>query len=238
MASSDSGCKEKIIRLSGKKNWNVWKFAIEISLESKELKGYVDGTIKEPNQFEADGSLNDDYAPFKKKDLKAREMIVKRIEEGPMAHILSCTTAEKMWEKLCSIYENKSDVSVNNLQAEFFHYKYDNQGIAKYISGLEGIRNKLLQLNEKISDNMFITKILTGLPDSFRHFHSAWDSTPDNRKNINELTSRLLLEEERLKKGDRNDSAALVSKNFNSRKNFRSQKGNNSNARQNLLLPT
>lgn len=41
---------------------------------------------------------------FRVKDLKAKEFIVDRLEEGPMTHITTCKSAFEIWDKLCSLY--------------------------------------------------------------------------------------------------------------------------------------
>ena len=45
---------------------------------------------------------------------------------------------------------------------------------------------------------MVMTRVLTSLPQKFNHFHSAWDSVSDDKKNLENLTERLMAEEFRL----------------------------------------
>ncbi|EZA59689.1 Copia protein [Ooceraea biroi] len=58
---------------------------------------------------------------------------------------------------------------------------------------------------------MVVTKILIALPDEYKHFVSAWDSVPEEKQSVNELLSRLLIEEERFKTKEEssNDNCAL-----------------------------
>jgi len=109
---------------------------------------------------------------WEKLDAKAQEIIVTRMEEDPLVHLLSCQTSHEMWEKLLSVYEKKSK--------------------------LEEIRSQLRQMGEDRSESMFITKILMSLPEKLKHFISAWESTAAESQTLQELTSRLLIEEERI----------------------------------------
>lgn len=59
--------------------------------------------------------------------------------------------------------------------------------------------NKLKQFGEPVTGNMILAKILMTLPDVYNHFYSTWDSIAAADKTINNLTSRLLTEESRLK---------------------------------------
>lgn len=59
-----------------------------------------------------------------------------------------------------------------------------------------------------------LTRILSTLPPKFNHFHSAWDSTTDTKRTVENLTARLLTEELRVQKRDETEetTVALVSK--------------------------
>lgn len=64
-----------------------------------------------------------------------------------------------MWEKLLSIYEQKSDTSITLVQQKFYSYVMDiNDNIAQHISKLENLSRKLAQLGEPISDSMLMIK--------------------------------------------------------------------------------
>ena len=111
---------------------------------------------------------------------------------------MNCNTAIGMWEKLLSVYEQKSDTSITLIQQKFYSYVMDqNDNIAQHISKLENLSRQLKQLGEPISDSMLITKILMTLPENYKHFYSAWDSIPTENKTLSNLTSRLMVEETR-----------------------------------------
>jgi len=182
-------------------NWNVWKFLMIIVLKSKGLYGIVSGEQGRPH-------TNTDE--WDKKDAKAQEVLVTRLDENPVNHILSCTTSSEMWSKLIAIYEHKSEVSVHLLQQKFFNLKYNVSSIADFISQLEDLKTQLKHLGEELSDKMIVTKILMSLPDNMKYFVSAWESTPAEQQTLNHLTSRLLVEEVRNKKGQQNDFEVKV----------------------------
>jgi len=65
-------------------------------------------------------------------------------------------------------------------------------------------------MGEDVSESMFITKILMLLPEKLKHFISAWESTAAQSQILQELTSRLLIEEERINSNE--NVTALSSK--------------------------
>lgn len=81
---------------------------------------------------------------------------------------------------------------------EFFNYsKKDDADVATFITELKNIAHELKSLGEEINENMIMSKILTALPENYRFFRSAWDSTPAAERTMTNLTARLLLEEAR-----------------------------------------
>lgn len=213
-------------KLAGNSNWNLWKFQSKILFKSKNVFEIISGEEFKPtlaglgnDQERYQDALKD----WSKKDSKAQELIVMRMDEGPMVHILTCDTAKGMWDKLLSVYDKKSGVSLHLLQQKFFNLKYEGDGVAIFVSKIEEICNQLEQNGEKIPDQMKLTKILMSLPDKFKHFISAWDSVPARDKTLNELMSRLIIEEERMNQDNSCEVEAFSSlaPNINSLNKFR-----------------
>ncbi|KAJ1524577.1 hypothetical protein ONE63_011063 [Megalurothrips usitatus] len=64
---------------------------------------------------------------------------------------------------------------------------------------------KLTEAGHTIEEEMLMTKILVILPEQYKHFGVAWDSTPKEERTIDNLRSRLLKEEEKMK-GNNNEA--------------------------------
>lgn len=182
-----------IVKLEGAKNWNVWKFQVGVLLRGLGVFEIAEATRVKPEE-------EIDLRAWLKKDSKAPSLIVTRLSESIMLHVLTCTSAAEMWRKLHSVYEQKSNTSIHMVQQQFFQLKYT-QGIemSLFISKVQEFQSKLKQLGEEISDKFVMTKILMSLPEGYDHFVSAWESTSDERQTLDNLIARLLVEEERLK---------------------------------------
>jgi len=95
------------------------------------------------------------------------------VDEQPLQYIMNCDKAKEMWNKLLSVYEQKSDSSVTLIQQKFYSYVKDpDDNMAIHISKLESLSRKLKQLGEPISDSMLMTKILMTLSENYKHFYS------------------------------------------------------------------
>ncbi|XP_046144129.1 uncharacterized protein LOC123988365 [Osmia bicornis bicornis] len=119
-----------------------------------------------------------------------------------------------MWQKLCSVYDLKSEESLCLTQKKFFDFKWDTTiGVASNFSKIEQLTGKMKTLGGKISDSMVISRILSTLPPVYHHFHSAWDSTESAKRTLENLMTRLMTEESRIEKDATQDTTvALLSK--------------------------
>ncbi|KAJ8884471.1 hypothetical protein PR048_016328 [Dryococelus australis] len=112
-----------------------------------------------------------------------------------MGNCITRDSANGMFGKLCSIYERDNSHNKSSLLQNFFNYKID-----KVVSGLSDLQNlsmKLKSVGHTVDDEMMIDKILSSLPDRFRKFLTAWESTLKSERALTNLTARLLADEER-----------------------------------------
>ncbi|KAL4118876.1 hypothetical protein QTP88_011758 [Uroleucon formosanum] len=153
-----------------------------------------------------------------KADGKCQKLIVTSVDDGPLQYFINCEIAFDMWEKLLSIYEQKSEASIHLLQQKFFSYSMEpTDDVSTHISKLVNLGRKLSLAGELVTDNMVMTKMLMTLPNEYNHFYSAWDSISAESKTVNNLTSRLLIEESRIQQnkgevGGQEKSSALSAK--------------------------
>lgn len=208
---------EKQLKLDGHSNWVGWKFQVGIILNALELLEVTNGTAI----FPVDGTAQDKET-WKKKDAKAQSLIVTRMSNKTLMQITCCKTANEMWKKLHTIYEQKSEGSLHLMQQKFFDLKYKyNEDMACFIGRIEHVVNQVKQLNGEIPETMVVTKIITALPEEYRHFASAWESAPKEKQTLNELTARLLTEQQRIKGQNNEITEALTAKIVNQRKCFK-----------------
>ena len=103
------------------------------------------------------------------------------------------------------------DTSVHVFQQKWFSFTKDpNDDIATHISKIGDLCYTLRALKEDISDSMMITKILMTLSPNYNHFRSAWDSVANDRKTIENLTSRLTIEETRMSSQEKSENSAFA----------------------------
>lgn len=169
---------------------------------------------------------------WEEKDSLAQEIIVTRVEESVLTHLLSCTSSSEIWNKLLTVFEPKSRVSVHLIQQKFFNLAFE-EPMSIFIAKIEDLCNQLKSMGEELSESMVMTKMVMTLPEKYKHFVSAWESVPQQQQNLRELTSRLLVEEERSKNTLEVDTSAALVVNEGERKrrnqNYRGGSANHAN---------
>jgi len=242
----------KINKLTGNENWETWKFQIKVIMTAADIFDVVAGKSKKPVLTKSNSETEDDarkrygvdYSIFKKADNKAQKYIVTSVDKQPLQYIMNCDTAKEMWDKLLSVYEQKSDSSVTLIQQKFYSYVMNpDDNMMIHISKLESLSRKLKQLGEPISESMLMTKILMTLPENYKHFYSAWDSIPNVDKTLANLSSRLMVEETRQTQGYNAQRDTASSSAFSEKKSYGTNKekhttiGNSENQRNNDKKP-
>ncbi|XP_031333816.1 uncharacterized protein LOC116163825 [Photinus pyralis] len=192
-------------KLEGATNWNVWKFQLRVLFKGQGLFEVVDGTVQKPEGDE-------EKKKWIENDAKAQSIIVNRLSESAMLHVITCESACEMWKQLLSIYEKRSTVSVHLVQQRFFAFKYGGESMSVHVAKLQEISNELKQLGQEVPEQMLMTKLLMSLPQEYKYFVSAWESVAEDNQKLDELIARLLMEEDRMKNQEECTTSALAAK--------------------------
>lgn len=198
MAQVTEAIKNNIVVLTGEETFSVWQFQVKLALDGMDVFDVVDGSAEKPEDSE-----RDKLAIWKRKDKKARNVIGTSVHFNLVKLIMYCETSKEMWDKLHSVFYQKSQIGIHILQKQFFTLeKEPGESMASHIAKLEDIAHRLATLKEPISKSMLMTKILLSLPNEYGHFHVAWDSTEEKDKTLHNLRNRLMGEEARMTMND------------------------------------
>ncbi|KAL0878995.1 hypothetical protein ABMA27_003975 [Loxostege sticticalis] len=180
-----------IQRLVDADTYIIWKFQFEILLKSNGLLDLISEETTNENEKK-------DVVSDTKRDAQVQKIICQTIDKKHIPLIMSCKSARAMFEKLKFIFEKSSEQQKCNLLSEFYKYRFDTKNdVTSHISHLQNLSQKLNSLGENITDQMIISKILSSLPQKFNYFITAWESSPSSEKTLNNLTARLMTEEQR-----------------------------------------
>ena len=135
---------------------------------------------------------------WKKKDTQARLILMTTISPREQQAFVNCRSAFAIWTKLAAQHMQNASASTHVLQANFFHYQYvKGHTIMQHITAIEGMAQQLDDLNQSMSLSQIMTKIVSTLPSSYRHFMTVWDNLAETNKTMPNLITKLMNEQHR-----------------------------------------
>ena len=203
------------MRKLGGKNYQLWKYQVLDILTAHDIEGMIDGSNPKPGA-DADVKLQ---KAWKRDNSKAKHIITSSIDDDQMESILTCATAQEIWETLAAQHEQKSESNKVLLIQRFFDCNMaSNDTVAKYITKIRNLVQALNDIGEKMSDEIVMAKILKGLPPKYSTFVTAWDSVDVSKQTLKALEERLIKQEGRMTAEDEEASAFVTAKFENKQK--------------------
>lgn len=186
-------------KLKGKSNYELWKFQVQILLEEKGALKIATGEDPKPAATDRPDDTKSQEA-WTKKDVIGKRIIFTTLEKTIMPSIMSCNSSAEMWVRLKNLYGRNQEEQKQELIREFFSIKFERgTPMTQHVSKIQNIFAQLKAVDQTVSDEMLMSKILTTLPESMESFVTSWDVLSINEKTVERLVSKLLLAEERLK---------------------------------------
>lgn len=191
-----------IERLVGVENYQIWKFQIKVLFRANEVLQLATENTEVDRRNDA----------WKKKDAIAQKIIISTLDKKPFLHIMDCETSYEMWRKISNTYERDTEQQRCKLLQEFYSISYEKDtDMSSYISKIKNLTYRLNAIDTKIDDKMLISKLLATLPKEYSYFISAWESTKLQRKTLDNLTARLIEEEQRHRPKEEEEAIAFKS---------------------------
>ncbi|KAK3912024.1 Copia protein [Frankliniella fusca] len=173
--------------------YSLWSFQIKILFEAKQLLKFVDGSVTVNDVPEEQIPL------WKEEDAKAKLYIMMTTDKVVKQHLMSCDTSKDMFDKLKNIYEKDTAHQKCHLLQELYAYKWMNQkSVLENICTVQQLAHQLNALDYAVDETAVVTKITSMLPREYSNFATAWDSVPNESKTLDNLCSRLQLEESKI----------------------------------------
>jgi hypothetical protein len=130
----DWSSEHKTYNLLNEENWQSWRDDILLVFNVCSLDGYVNGTLKCPEEAtDALGAENWRY-----NDKYTRKVIRDRLSTSQKYHTSNCDTAREMWANLKAIHQSCGDQTENQLMRELTDMKAkDGDDIIVHLSKLK-----------------------------------------------------------------------------------------------------
>lgn len=186
------------------KDFGVWRIQIRSLLESFNSDHVLTQDLPdEENKIQR--------ANFETVDKKVRSILFLAIDNKYVRNVINCKTSKEIWTKLESIYAQKSQVSKTMLHQQFFDASMRRgESVTDYVSRIEYLVSQLADVGLEKSEEEVVGRIVSSLGDRYSSFTSSWIATDSAHQTLENLTTRLLAEEQLQSKQKPSTSALNV----------------------------
>ena len=147
-------------RLDGGGNWTPWKARIVLLLEECELWELVGQAVTSPT----DPIL---LAKFKKKNVRAKRIILDSVKDHIIPHVVRKDYAFQMWESLGNLYPSSNQNRKMVLREKLRSTKMAREeSVTSYLTRVSQVRDELAAVGEVVDNTELIWVALNGFSKS------------------------------------------------------------------------
>lgn len=201
-----------------------WEFRMKLILEQSDVDEAILETITPTRAAENE---------FKKKDVKARNIIVQCLSDNVLETVKNKTTAREMYKHLCETYRKTGLVTQVELQRKLRCMKFERGNLTEFLNEFERTVSELRSSGGTIPDEEVISQLLAAMPEKYQAITATIDVIfAQNPRDITFqfVKNRLLQEETRHSETNRSSMETVA---FATRRHFNRKFGNNTNSRGN-----
>lgn len=177
----------------GGQNFSNWKFWLEAILEEKGLKEALD------EEFDLTKDDN------KKKDIKAKSIIVQCLSDKHLEYVKDAISANEMVKSLRTIFERKSVFNKLYLRKKLLTIKLGNNRMEDHFVIFDNIVRELESTGTKLDEDDKVCHLLITIPEKYETVITAMETIAD-KLTLEFVKSRLLDAELKLKNDDEIDN--------------------------------
>ena len=155
-------------------NWAIFYVRFMDAVEAKGFWGHFDGTSTLPVTT-TDSSAADIAAKnqWEKDERSAKTLLTQRLPDSTVMEVHSKKTVKERWEAVVKEYTVKGAYAQTEMRAKFLTSRCPEKGSAKdFLRGLRLKKEELAQVGVTISDDDYLSTIISSLPDALSNFAS------------------------------------------------------------------
>lgn len=150
--------------------FSIWKFEITQLLMAHGLEDLIDGSRpRPPGERTADA-----VKVWVKDNAKAMSLISTTMERTQLQGLITCTTANEMWQSLIRLYGQKSASSKLLLMQKYHEYRMESSDtVVQHVTHIKNLVSQLRDVGQLIDENDVMAKILGSLPAKYNTLITA-----------------------------------------------------------------
>jgi len=149
-------------------------------------------------------------------DRQALALIGSALDKDNKMLVVGCSTAKEVWDRLESVYENKTTFEKQELLSKLHSFKIDTAtDIAKPLGEIQTLVSRLKMFGENVSDDALMSIIMNALPKCFENFLVAFKLLAPETRTLQHLISNVIARSREI--SVEQVGAALLAVNVNSK---------------------
>ena len=217
-------------------NYLTWRAQFNALLIGYDLMPCVDGTLSEP-QKTLNNAPNPAYTFWLRQDQLLLHSIIASVSEQIMPLIASTSTSRMAWEKLQSLYANRSRSRVMSLKEKLTATTRGSNSVREFLNTMRSIADELSIIGEPPSDVDLVVHILNGLGPAFKEIAAAIRAR-DNLISFEDLHDKLVEYENFLNREERRATSPTITAHATYRSTYRTGQSHNRSYNYNRAPPT
>ena len=153
-------------------NYLTWRAQFNALLIGYDLMQYVDGTYPAPPTT-INNIINPAHTFWIRQDQLLLHSIIASVSEHIMPLIASATNSRMAWEKLKTLYANRSRSRVMSLKEQLTATTRGSKSVREFLNTMRGISDELAIIGEPPSDIDLVVHILNGIGPAFKEIAAA-----------------------------------------------------------------
>ena len=154
-------------------NFLVWRTQLQSTLIGLGVLGYLDGIVSIPNKHQADGKSNPAFSIWNRQDKIILSAMLGSCHEAIQPLISTSETSKEMWERLVTLFANKSRSRIISLKSHLHNNPCNSRSIAEYLQDIRSTADELALAGHPISDDDLVLHVLAGLGDDYKDIGAA-----------------------------------------------------------------
>src|SRR6202522_2207525 len=155
-------------------NWAIFLVRFMDAVEAKGFWGHFDGTSTLPVTTSASSTAEiAAKTQWEKDERSAKTLLTQKLPDSTVMEIHTKKSVKERWEAVVKEYTVKGAYAQTEMRAKFLTSRCPERGNAKdFLRGLSLKKEELAQVGVKISDEDYLSTIISSLPNALSNFAS------------------------------------------------------------------
>lgn len=173
------------------KNFSQWKFRLDLLLEEKQYKVFVENELDEAikKNDESKGIKNTDMSVREK---KCKSWLASTINDEQLSYVMDKTTAKGMYDALISMFQRKSIASQLVLRRRLLTLKFNGIDINEHFVEFDKLVRELKLAGGNLADIDIVVNLLLTLPKNYDALIISLEGMDEKKLTLDYVKSRLL----------------------------------------------